>query len=536
MGVSLVLKNFRCFSRERPAVISLDGGVTAVVGPNDGGKSSLIRALVELRPLFECVASQDEAVEQAIRSGTPAPQLKPVGGPADSLICKQTPGPLELALEIAPVTHLPGRPPAAGRVTLSLDEGVQHLRVAVTPPPGTYFESTSDSKLKDDVLAGKNNSSIDLRPYREEFRSLARTRYFGPFRHLLPAGGEYHDMLVGSVLVSLWRSLLSGGRGRDRQRALEVRNDLRAMFGHDDLQITPAEAPDRLLVEVGGRSLYLDEVGAGLAHVFAVLANLVSSQDDPAYICIDEPELSLHPRLQVEFVRLLTRRVRKTVFAATHSFGLARAVADRVYTVSRDKRGIGTVSVYPAARNLAEILGELSFSAHRELGIAAVLLVEGPSEARFFRELLRRFQIEPKFLVLSLGGRSGITDRRPEELAEVKRIAEKVYAIVDSERGAAQEEVPQVRQKFREACAAQQIMCCVLERRATENYLPESIVKETWGIQARALQPFEAHTGAVGWLKTDIWRACERTNAETLKGTDLGAFVAEMVSEVRAAK
>jgi len=46
------IKNYRCFSREAPAEICIRDGFTAFVGPNNSGKSSLLRLFYELRNIF----------------------------------------------------------------------------------------------------------------------------------------------------------------------------------------------------------------------------------------------------------------------------------------------------------------------------------------------------------------------------------------------------------------------------------------------------------------------------------------------------
>lgn len=52
----LILRNFRCFDWEHPAELIFDNGFTAIVGPNNSGKSSALRAVYELRSQFLHVA------------------------------------------------------------------------------------------------------------------------------------------------------------------------------------------------------------------------------------------------------------------------------------------------------------------------------------------------------------------------------------------------------------------------------------------------------------------------------------------------
>ena len=52
LDLKLTIKNFRCFADSAPVQLSLKSGLTAFVGPNNAGKSSLLRLFYELRDVF----------------------------------------------------------------------------------------------------------------------------------------------------------------------------------------------------------------------------------------------------------------------------------------------------------------------------------------------------------------------------------------------------------------------------------------------------------------------------------------------------
>src|SRR5256885_1292987 len=57
MNIELTIKNYRCFSDEKPARISIRPGFTAFLGINNSGKSSLLRFFYEFRDLFSKLSS-----------------------------------------------------------------------------------------------------------------------------------------------------------------------------------------------------------------------------------------------------------------------------------------------------------------------------------------------------------------------------------------------------------------------------------------------------------------------------------------------
>jgi hypothetical protein len=139
-------------------------------------------------------------------------------------------------------------------------------------------------------------------------------------------------------------------------------------------------------------------------------------------ILIDEPELNLHPALQLDFLNTLGSFASHGVLFATHSVGLARAASDAVYSVRRAAQGVSELRPFEATPAMTEFLGELSLSGYQELGYSTVLLVEGPTELRTVQGLLRHYRLEHKVVLLPLGGGSMIRPGVAEPLREIRRL------------------------------------------------------------------------------------------------------------------
>src|SRR5262249_9397818 len=153
------------------------------------------------------------------------------------------------------------------------------------------------------------------------------------------------------------------------------------------------------------------------------------------------------------------------VLFATHSIGLARAIGQQVYALSRKSDGLAQIAPLNAVARLGEFLGELSFSGYRELGYKKVVLVEGPSDVTTIQQFLRMLHKDHLVLLLPLGGSSMINGERESELAEVRRISAHVYALIDSERTGPNAPLDPTRQAFVETCARLDIRCHVLKYR-----------------------------------------------------------------------
>ncbi len=272
------------------------------------------------------------------------------------------------------------------------------------------------------------------------------------------------------------------------------------------------------------RPFRLDELGSGLAQFILVLANVATREQ--AYILLDEPELNLHPSLQLDFLTTIATYASDGVLFATHSIGLARSAGHQVYALKRLQEGVSEMRPLESLPRLAEFLGELSFSGYRELGFQSIVLVEGQTDVTTTQQFLRKRNLDHKFVALPLGGAGMINGGREIELSEVQRISTNIRIIIDSERTVAGEALAAPRQAFVETCGKLGIPVHVLERRATENYFSDRAVKAIKGGKYRALNPFELLSAApLPWAKPENWRIAREMTMDELNGTDLGAFL-----------
>lgn len=115
------------------------------------------------------------------------------------------------------------------------------------------------------------------------------------------------------------------------------------------------------------------------------------------------------------------------------------------------------------------------------------------------------------------------------QLEEVKRIADRTFALIDSEKNGPSNPLTQNRRDFLEACASAKVDCRVLERRATENYWTERAVQTLKGPSAHALAPFEnLKSSPHAWAKSDNWLIARAMKKEEIDQTDLGELMADL--------
>ncbi len=523
MQIDLTIKNYRSFADSKPAQLSIRPGFTAFLGANNAGKSSLLRFFYEFRRLFQVLSSPDGNLSMALRL-VPQGFDKPNSAmDVQELFSDSNRRDLEMTLRVKASGSV-GEVRSAESLILTFSRA--NAQWTARTDSTARLSDLSQLNWGGNILRNSNQNLEDMSEVFRAFSILANTVYIGSFRNAINIGavGNYFDIAVGQAFIQAWRNYKEGPVRKNRQAAIQITEDIRNIFGYKKLEINPSEDNLTLVLNINDRSYNLYEVGSGLAQFVIVLIN--AAIKSPAYILIDEPELSLHASLQLRFLTALGSLASEGVVFATHSYGLARAGAEYVYTVMKDSDEASSVRELETTPRLPELLGELGFSSYRELGFEKVLLVEGIKDIKTVQQFLRYFGKDHQVVLLPMGGGQFIRGDVAVELQEIKRISNNVSALIDSERTSEGCPLSAEREAFVETCNKLKIRCCVLKRRAIENYLSDRAVKQVKGDKYRGLTPYECLTDvSPAWGKSEDWRIAREMTPQELDETDLGAFL-----------
>jgi AAA15 family ATPase/GTPase len=537
MRIEIIVKNYRCFPDSSPARIVIEDNWVAFLGVNNAGKSTLLKFFFEFRDFFQNLTNPAHWHSLA-RGITHAIQFKRNSVRDNTeLYHNRNQRPLSIELRISGSkkdTDLSAPNPKSAIFEFKRETANSFNLTQLTFPEGSTFPLEQPDRpthllLIDNYVLSNGNSKIDVRNYVNAASQLSRTVYIGAFRNIINTGAkeDYFDIQVGDAFIKRWRDMQTGNSLRDNVAIGSVVSAIEGLFSFNRLEIQASANNDSLQVVIDHKPYKLDALGAGIAQFILVLANAAVAK--PGYILIDEPELNLHPSLQLDFLTALGKFAEYGVLFSTHSIGLARSAADLIYSVLRLDEGVSKVARYETTPNLPEFLGALSYSSYQALGFNKVLLVEGSTEVRTIQQFLRMLRKDHEVVLLSLGGSDTIKNRSEAELNELKRITSNLNAIIDSEKASATAQLSPEREAFRLACIKLDIPCHVLERRATENYLTEAGIKQVKGEKYRQLTPYEKLTEVIpAWGKQENWKIASEMKWEDIKDTDLGKFLEEL--------
>lgn len=538
MEIDLTIKNYRCFPDSRPARLVIKPGFSSFLGINNSGKSALLKFFYEFRHLFH-----ELRAPQSFLTSLKQERDISVQGVTDprTIFCNKNNRNIEIQIS------LPSDRRTASFISRG-DEQVnlvfpQRFVINILKDPlrfSTLLHLTNGQKVGPGFLEADraretpvgwgislSNSKeiIHITDVEKILAGLSETIYIGPFRNALNGSiGQYFDINVGQTFIQGWRTYKTGKINEHRETIYRLTKDIQRIFDFKEFEINASEDGTTLVVFINGKSFDLFDIGSGISQFIVVLASAAFRK--PAYILIDEPELNLHPALQLDFLTTLTSYAREGILFATHNMGLARSSSDTVYSLRKVDEGESELRLLESSARLPEFLGELSFSGYQELGFDKVLLVEGRTDVRTIQQFLRLWKLDHKVVLLPLGGKTLINSSSVAELQEVKRISSHVYALIDSEKKTAGATLEPTREAFILNCQQVGIAVKVLNRRATENYLIDAAIKKVKGPKYRALSEFESlEDVSPNWSKEENWRIAHEMNESDIINTDLGQFL-----------
>jgi predicted ATPase len=515
--IKVTIKNYRCFSDEAPLRLKLNRGFTSMIGLNNAGKSSALRLLYELRPSLRDLVNSPQLFFNSKKLGFGAPDVADIM----SLFFVGNDRPMEIDIRI-PSREILEQPFAPiDRVVMTCLRQDVHWRIQSFRDRECV---AGEVTLKGENRFGvRDKGDFDVTELRSALEMLTKSLYIGSFRNAISASsGKHYDLALGSEFVKTWKIWQTGGNRANAKQIQHVVRDIEQLFGYQRLEIVAAEQRNTLAVTVDDLPYDLSDLGSGISQFIVVVGNAAVNR--PTFILIDEPELNLHPALQRLFLTTLARYAREGVVFATHSMGLARSTATRIYSFQKP----GSHSIVHRLEDTpdyAEFLGELSFSSYRELGCDCILLVEGVHDVTALQQFLRKFGKETKAILLPLGGSEMIRGDRERELGELQRFNMPIAAFIDRE-GDSASDIPEQRLRFKQLCERLSFRVHMTERRAIENYFSDRAVKAALGPSYNALAPDQLLASAKpGWDKSDNWKITEEMQLDEIRDTDVGRFL-----------
>jgi predicted ATPase len=273
----------------------------------------------------------------------------------------------------------------------------------------------------------------------------------------------------------------------DREKFEHINNFLRAVLENKTARIEIPHKNDCILVHMDGKVLPLQSLGTGI-HEVIIMAS-TATEIENSILCIEEPELHLHPTLQRKLIQYLESHTTNQYIIATHSAHMLDAVDSEVFHVSMTLSE-SIVSAVHSDQTRLDVCRDLGYKASDILQANSIIWVEGPSDRIYINYWLKAKRpdlIEGiHYSVMFFGGRlfshiTADTERgihTLEDLISIRRLNQNSGIMFDSDKDMPRMRLSETKLRLKDEFGSGGGFSWVTQGREVENYLDEQVLRD----------------------------------------------------------
>jgi hypothetical protein len=339
-------------------------------------------------------------------------------------------------------------------------------------------------------LTGRGGGGLKAHWIPETLEKLSPVNLPPPKVDLIPA---FREVKKGSVVegdlsgVGLIEKLMELQNPRleqleDKGRFRRINQFVQTVVASPNAELNIPHDKGDILVEMDGKTLPLTSLGTGIHEVIIMAGSATVLQNQ--VLCIEEPEIHLHPFLQKQLLKYMKEKTSNQYFISTHSAHILDTPDAAVFHVTLEN-GQSRVKLALSDTAKSYICDDLGYRASDLLQANCVIWVEGPSDRIYLNHWIRSKAPELieglHYSIMFYGGRllSHLTAEDPEvdDFISLRRLNRHISIVIDSDRTNKSTDINQTKERVRDEFNKGPGFAWITEGRVIENYIKNDFLE-----------------------------------------------------------
>lgn len=298
-------------------------------------------------------------------------------------------------------------------------------------------------------------------------------------------GMDVSESVAGNgVILHLARLQDPDYTGIDDRKKFDAINDF-VQYVLDDptARISVPHTRRTIHIHHHGRELPLENIGSGI-HQVVILAAAATMFED-CLLCIEEPEIHLHPLLQRKLLNFLATNTSNRYLIATHSAHMLDAEVGSIFHLTLSDDAGTNIEYVTSPHGQAAVCSDLGYRPSDLVQANAIIWVEGPSDRLYLRRWIElidsTLQEGIHYSVMFYGGRllnhlSGDDPAIYDDFISLRRLNRHIAIVIDSDKTSGGQRINATKRRVRETFDRGPGFSWVTYGYTIENYVPPALL------------------------------------------------------------